>query len=201
MRYLYFQVELENSLHNEFTIQEQATTVNEDPAERSPYKIQLIMQVYKRFMNEYINSLTGEPLELLWAVTSGICSSSEDVNYIRKSVALIQQSENAQFVKGVINGLHESLLKQVREKPGQTDLSKNSVVKYFDLLEMEDKAFMKTLRMWLLVGIRVFEEFEHNAVVMGREQLMDAAKNIPAQLESYYAKVAAGIKALEGNKK
>jgi len=201
MRYLYFLVELENSLHNEFTIQEQATTVNEDPAERSPYKIQLIMQVYKRFMNEYINSLTGEPLDLLWAVTSGLCSSSEDVSHIRKSVALIQQSENAQFVRGVINGLHESLLNQVQKKPGQTDLSKSSVLANFDLLEAEDKAFMKELRMSLLAGIKVFEELEHNTVVTGSERLIDAAKNIPTQLESYYAKVASKIKKLERNKK
>jgi hypothetical protein len=159
------------------------------------------MQVYKRFMNEYINSLTGEPLELLWAVTSGICSSSEDVHHIRKSAALVQQSENGQFVKGVINGMHESLLKQVQEKPGQTDLSKNSVVKYFDSLETEDKAFMKELRMSVLAGIKVFEEFEYDAVVKGSEQLIDAAKNITMLLEAYYARVASGIKALDRNKK
>jgi sulfite reductase alpha subunit-like flavoprotein len=201
MRYLYFVVELENSLHNEFTIQEQATTINENPTERSPYKTQLIMQVYKRFMNEYINSLTGEPLELLWAVTSGLCSSSEDVNEIRKSVALVQQSENAQFVKGVINGLHESLLNQVRKNPGQTDLSKSSVAAYFDLLETEDKAFMKELRMSLLAGIKVFEEFERDAIAKGSEQLIKAAKEIPTKLESYYAKVASEIRALQPKKK
>ena len=200
MRYLYFVVELENSLHNEFTIQNQATTIDENPAERSPYKIQLIIQVYKRFLNEYINSLTGEPLELLWAVTSGLCSSSEDVNHIRKSVALIQQSENAQFVKGVITGLYESLLSQVGKKPGQMDLS-NSSVAYFELLEAEDKAFMKDLRMSLLVGVKVFEEFEHDAVVKGHGQLINAAKEIPTLLASYYAKVASGIKTLERSKK
>jgi sulfite reductase (NADPH) flavoprotein alpha-component len=190
IRYLYFVVELENSLHNEFTIQDQATTANENPTERSPYKTQLIMQVYKRFMNEYINSLTGEPLELLWAVTSGLCSASEDVNQISKSVALIQQSENAQIVKGVINGLHESLLNQVRKEPGQTDLSKSSVLAHFNLLEAEDKAFMKELRMSLLAGIRVFEEFEQDAIVKGSERLINAAKEIPAKLEAYYARVA-----------
>ncbi|MFN8383527.1 MAG: FHA domain-containing protein [Anaerolineales bacterium] len=194
IRYLYFVVELENSLHNEFTIQDQATTVNENPTERSPYKTQLIIQVYKRFMNEYINSLTGEPLELLWAVTSGLCSANEDVNQMRKSVALIQQSENAQIVKGVINGLHESLLNQVRKEPGQTDLSKSSVLTHFDLLEAEDKAFMKELRMSLLAGIRVFEEFEQDAIAKGSERLINAAKEIPARLEAYYARVASRCK-------
>jgi sulfite reductase alpha subunit-like flavoprotein/pSer/pThr/pTyr-binding forkhead associated (FHA) protein len=201
IRYLYFVVELENSLHNEFTIQDQATTVNEDPAERSPYKTQLIIQVYKRFMNEYINSLTGEPLELLWAVTSGLCSASEDIGHMRSSVALIQQSENAQFVRGVVNGLHESLLNQVRKEPGQTNLSKTSTVAYFDLLEAEDKAFMKDLRMSLLAGIRVFEEFEGDTILKGRERLINAAKEIPIRLESCYARIASGIQSLERNRK
>ena len=152
-------------------------------------------------MNEYINSLTGEPLELLWAVTSGLCSLSEDVNRIRNSVAQIQQSENAQFVKGIINGLHESLLNQVRKEPGQTDLSKSSVLAYFDLLEAEDKAFMKELRMSVLEGIRVFEEFEQDTVVKGGERLINAAKDIPARLESYYARAASAIQALQRNMK
>jgi sulfite reductase alpha subunit-like flavoprotein/pSer/pThr/pTyr-binding forkhead associated (FHA) protein len=199
VRYLYFVVELENSLHNEFTIQAQATTASEDPAERSPYKTQLIIQVYNRFMNEYINSLTGEPLELLWAVTSGLCSSSEDVNQLRDDVALVQQSENARLVKGMIAGLHESLLGEVRKEPGQTDLSKTSVLAYFGLLEAEDKAFMKELRMSLLTGIRVFEELERDTIVMGRERLIDAAKQIPACLESYYARIASAIQSTGPN--
>ena len=201
MRYLYFVVELENSLHNEFTIQDQSTTANEKPAERSPYKVQLIIQVYKRFMNEYINSLTGEPLDMLWAVTSGLCSTSEDVNQIRRSVESVQQSENARFVKGVINGLHEALLKQVREKPGQTDLPKDAVTAYFDLLEAENKAFMKELRMSVLAGIRVFEEFEQDTVNKGGGRLIDAAKDIPSKLESYYAKVASAIRSFGPNVK
>ena len=112
-------------------------------------------------------------------------------------MALIQQSENAQFVKGVVAGLHEALLNQVRKEPGQTDLSKSSVVAYFDLLEAEDKAFMKELRMSVLTGIRVFEEFERDTIVTGRERLVNAAKEIPTRLESYYARVASAIQALQ----
>jgi len=200
IRYLYFVVELENSLHNEFTIQDQATTVNERPSERSPYKTQLIIQVYKRFMGEYINSLMGEPLELLWAVTSGICTSSESVNLIRNRLALVQQSEHAKFVKGMIDGLHGSLLDQVQKKPGQTDLSKKPVVAYFALLEVEDKAFIKEIRMLLLAGIKAFEEFEHETVVMGRERLIETVKEIPDLLASYYARIVSSIRSLDQNK-
>jgi len=197
MRYLYFVVELENSLHNEFTIQDQSTTANEIPSERSPYKTQLIIQVFKRFINEYINSLIGEPLELLWAVTSGLCSSSEDVNQIRNSVALIQESANAQFVKGIINGLHEALLNQVRKEQGQTDLSKSPLMANFDLIEAENKAFMKELRLSLLAGIRVFEEFETDAVNQGGGQLIETVKGLPNRLASYYARITLRIQGLE----
>jgi sulfite reductase (NADPH) flavoprotein alpha-component len=197
IRYLYFVVELENSLHNEFTIQDQSTTANELPSERSPYKTQLLIQVYKRFMTEYINSLTGEPLELLWAVTAGLCSSSENVNYMRSTVAQVQQSENAQFVKGLVNGLQETLLKQVREKPAQTDLLGTQVVAHFDLLQAEDKVFMRELRMTLLEGIRLFEQLERDTIAKGGAQLIDAAKKIPSCLSAYYANIASTIDSLE----
>jgi len=200
VRYLYFVVELENSLHNEFTIQDQSTTANENPADRSPYKAQLIIQVFNRFLGEYINSLTGEPLELLWAVTSGLCASSEDVNQMRKRLSVIQQSEDAQFVKGVIHDLHQSLLNQVRNEPGRTDLSTTAAVAYFHLLEAADKAFMKELRMSLLTGIRVFEEFEADTIIKGHEQLINAARDIPARLSSHYAWLASAIRSLRQNK-
>jgi hypothetical protein len=192
---------LENSLHNEFTIKDQATTANENPSELSPYKTQLIIQVYMRFMNEYVNSLTGEPLELLWSVTSGLCSTSEDANWIRNEVTLIRQSQNAQLVKDAIVGLNQSLLNQVRKEPGQADLSETSVTAYFDLLETEDKALMKDLRMSVLEGIRVFEEFERDTVVKGRERLINAAKEITLKLASYYARVVSGIQSVERKKR
>jgi hypothetical protein len=119
------------------------------------------------------------------------------VNQIRNSLARIQQSENAQAVKRLIDGLHASLLDQVRKKPGQTDLAGTSLVAYFDLLEAEDTAFMKELRMSLLAGIRVFEEYERDAAAKGSEQLLNAARDIPARLEAFYARVASGIQTLE----
>jgi hypothetical protein len=91
------------------------------------------------------------------------------------------------------------LLGEVRKEPGQTDLSKTSVLAYFGLLEAEDKAFMKELRMSLLTGIRVFEELERDTIVMGRERLIDAAKQIPACLESYYARIASAIQSTGPN--
>jgi len=80
-------------------------------------------------------------------------------------------------------------------------LSKSSVLAYFDLLEAEDKAFMKELRISLLAGIRVFEEFEHVAIIKGSERLVNATKEIPTRLESYYSKVASGIQSLQRNVK
>jgi hypothetical protein len=148
-------------------------------------------------MTEYINSLTGEPLELLWAVTAGLCSSSENVNYMRSTVAQVQQSENAQFVKGLVNGLQETLLKQVREKPAQTDLLGTQVVAHFDLLQAEDKVFMRELRMTLLEGIRLFEQLERDTIAKGGAQLIDAAKKIPSCLSAYYANIASTIDSLE----
>ena len=93
VRYLYFVIELENSLHNEFTVQEKSTTRHELPDALSPYKAQLMLQIYKRFTKEYIGSVMGEPLQSVWAVTSGLCAPNEDVRWMSNRIKSVEQSK------------------------------------------------------------------------------------------------------------
>jgi hypothetical protein len=58
---------------------------------------------------------------------------------------------------------------------------------------------MRDLRMALLVGIRVFEEFEGNTITLGSEQLIACIKSIPTVLDDYYTKLFAQIDRLEIN--
>ena len=64
---------------------------------------------------------------------------------------------------------------------------------YFEILETADKNFMRDLRMALLAGIRVFEEFEGSTIVLGRERLIEAVKSIPNVLDTYYTNLFARL--------
>jgi sulfite reductase (NADPH) flavoprotein alpha-component len=197
MRYLYFVVELENSLHNEFTIQEQSTTRHELPNALSPYKAQLLLQIYKRFTKEYIGSVMGEPLKNLWAVTSGLCAPSEDVRKISNTLQIIEQSENARRIGQLGDRLTTMLETIVQHGPGANNALLNEMGSYFDILETAGKSFMRDLRMAILVGICLFEELEGNTLALGSERLFEAVQSIPNVLDTYYTNLFAQINILE----
>ncbi len=194
VRYLYFVIELENSLHNEFTVQEQSTTRHEAPDALSPYKAQLMLQIFKRFTKEYIGSVMGEPLHSVWAVTSGLCAPNEDVRWSADAVKHVEQTEKAHRVEQ----LHAELATMLETVVLQADdVLLQRMGRYFEMLEMADKKFMRDLRIALLAGIRVFEEFEGDAIVLGRERLLTAVKSVPDVLEAYYTNLFTQLEALE----
>ncbi len=199
VRYLYFVIELENSLHNEFTIQEKSTTRHEIPDVLSPYKAQLMLQIYKRFTKEYIGSVMGEPLHSVWAVTSGLCAPNEDVRWISNTIKSVEQTEEARKVGQLGDKLVTMLETIVQHGAEADDVLLQQMELYFEILETADKNFMRDLRMALIMGIRVFEEFEGDTIVLGGERLLEAVKSIPNVLDTYYTKLFAQLKRIEGS--
>ncbi len=139
----------------------------------------------------------GEPLETLWAVTSGLCAQNEDRRWIRDAVAENQQTVAAQTVERLNDELVVRLKTIVEQSVGPNDPAVKMLAAYGDLLEAEDKKFMNDLKLALRVGVQVFEELERDTIRQGSDQLLVAARAIPKLLEGYYDRVISGIQALE----
>ena len=197
IRFLYFVVELENSLRNDFSILQEPTTRDEEPTSRSPYKTQLMLQSYKRFANQTLTDVMGESLETLWAVTSGLCAQDQDVRWIRGEVAGLRQSEDAQTVERLTERLAGMLDDIVQQAAGPEDPAVNQLAAYGDLLELEDQRFMDEMKIALLEGIRIFEQLERETIREGGDQLLSACKAIPGVLRAYYARVVSGVQSLD----
>ena len=148
-------------------------------------------------MHEYITVVTGEPLESLWAMTSGLCAQNKDVRWMQSAVDAIRQTEEAQAVEQLSNNLAGELKTIVQRNANPDDPSMELMDAYFDLLEIEDKQFMREMRLALRAGIQVFEEFERDTISQGNARLLEAAGEIPSVLEAYYARVFSGIQVLE----
>ena len=197
MRFLHFVVELENSLRNDFSILLEPTTRDESPTSRSPFKTQLMLQSYKRFAHQYIPDVMGESLESLWAVTSGVCAQNEDVRWIGKAVAAVQESEAAKSVHQ-LNDRLVGMLENIVERSADTDdPAVIQLAAYGDLLEQEDKRFMGEMKMALLAGIQIFEEFERDSIRQGGDRMLNACKAIPGVLEAYYDRVVSEARAID----
>ena len=50
---------MENALHNDFAIQQRATTGDEPATSTSPYETRFLIEVHKRSMFNYVQGLCG----------------------------------------------------------------------------------------------------------------------------------------------
>jgi sulfite reductase (NADPH) flavoprotein alpha-component len=199
VRFLYNIVEMENALHNDFTLREQTLTRGEAPSDQSPFKTQLLIDAHSRFMLNYAHGAMGQPLENIWAVTSGLCTQEEDVRWMHDTVQAIQQKEAAVAVQQLADSLIGKLEALVERNAAPADPMVAELTAYTDLLELEDLRFMSELKHALREGIKVFEEFERETIRLGSQRLLDAAKATPSVLEGYYARVYAGIQEIESS--
>ena len=79
VRFLYNVVEMENALHNDYSLKKHTLIADDSPDAYPPLKLQYLLEVHDRFMVNYVEGSLGTALEDLWAATSGICSQIQDV--------------------------------------------------------------------------------------------------------------------------
>jgi sulfite reductase alpha subunit-like flavoprotein/pSer/pThr/pTyr-binding forkhead associated (FHA) protein len=189
IRLLYNVVEMENALHNDFTLQEQALTRDETPDSYSPLKLQFILEAHDRFLVNYVEGTMGLQLDSLWAVTSGACAHNQDVRRLRKAVDAIRGSQEAATVARLSTELAARIRAIADRDLDDHDPAVQLARDYCALLEAEDKRFLREVKMTLRAGIRVFEEHEHETIRQGGPQLLEIAQQMPKILETYYARV------------
>ncbi|MFC1878299.1 FHA domain-containing protein [Chloroflexota bacterium] len=189
IRFLYNVVEMENALSNDYTLKEHSLIADDPPDTFPPIKLQFLLEVHDRFMLNYVEGTTGKIMENLWAVTSGICFQNQDVRWIKNEFDRIRQSPEADTVKRLSDELQKRINDIIERNAGEDDPVVKLVKDYCSLLEAEDKRFLYEMKMALRAGVQVFEEYERDTIREGSDHLLEAAKQIPKILETYYARV------------
>jgi sulfite reductase (NADPH) flavoprotein alpha-component len=192
MRLLYNVVEMENALFNDYLLKSQTIIADDAPDAYPPIKLQYLLEVHDRFMLNYVAGTTGEMVQDLWAVTSGICSQRQDVRWMEKELGRIHGSQEADTVKRVSDELQERIDEIVARGLAEDDPAVQLVKDYCALLDAEDKRYLHEIKMCLRDGVLLFEEFERDTVRLGSERLLDTIRQIPRILESYHARVLSG---------
>ncbi len=192
VRFLYNVVEMENALHNDFSLRDHALTGVEDPTAFSPLKLQYLLEVHDRFILNYVEGSTGSVLENLWAATSGLCTQNQDVRWVKERVAGIRQSQEADTVHRLSDELARRIKDIVERNATEDDPTVQLIKDYCALLNEEDERFLHDIKMAVRAGVIIFEAFESQTIAQGSESLLETIREIPKILESYYARVLAG---------
>jgi sulfite reductase (NADPH) flavoprotein alpha-component len=192
VRFLYNVVEMENALHNDYSLKKHTLIADDSPDAYPPLKLQYLLEVHDRFMVNYVEGSLGTALEDLWAATSGICTQIQDVRRIKEEVARIRQTQEADTLNRLSDELQKRIDDIVERECGEEDPTAQLVKRYCALLDAEDKRFLREVKMTLAQGVKVFEEFERDAVRLGSERLLETLKQMSRVLENYHARVLSG---------
>ncbi len=111
---------------------------------------------------------------------------------MKNDIERIRLSREANDVEEVSRGLQKRNNELVERYAGHSDPGIGLLKESCDLLDIEDKRFLREMKMALRKGVQVFEEFERDTVRSGRDRLMAAIQQVPAVLENYNTRILSG---------
>jgi hypothetical protein len=153
----------------------------------SPYTLQLVLEVHQRFIANYLRGLSGEPLQGLWAIACGLGGPGEDVDWMRKVLDTILQSEAAQAVDRVTAALVASL----QDAMDAEDFSRS--VAAARVLEVADLTFLCELKLVVRDGVRIFETYEHDTATHSGVRLLDVCRRQADLYEAFFIRILEAI--------
>lgn len=189
---LYTAVEIENVLANDYGIREAPVTYDEargGPCQ-SPYKTQLLLETHRRFRGQYLTELTGPRLEHLWALSSCLDGSHHDVRWMGQEVGRAHRSPAAAAATAFAEQVGAAL-RSVATPDGRTDGAALAwCVECCARIEREDRSLVRDLKRCLRTGVRLFERWERDTARRGAQDLVLAARQVPAVLQRYFDRLA-----------
>jgi len=193
IRFLYGVTEMQNAFQQDCAIRDQTIVGTDDPGSCPPIKLQYLLEAHDRFAAHYFEGTTGDTLDDLWAVTSGFCSSTSDVRWMRDQIAQVKHNREAEIVRRISAEIQRRIDDLVTRGGDESDPAAKLVQDFCALLHAEDNRYLSEMKMVLREGVKVFEEFETDTIKLGGDQLMEAVQRIPAIVSSYHARVLSGF--------
>ncbi|RYZ59432.1 MAG: hypothetical protein EOP07_04080 [Proteobacteria bacterium] len=179
---LYLVTEMENALRLDQGLQVTVTTRGELATERTPYKIQRAIETHQRFISSYANELGGKPFIELWDLTRGMSSGKS--HWMKDVMNAIHDVPNAKFPTALgikMNQMLEQLVMGELE-----DHTRDIFLHACDKIESIDLELIQKVKECLKRGVKVFEEFEVDALEKGAWRMIAELQRVPVAFESYY---------------
>ncbi len=193
---LYVVIETENALYVDYGIRQSAATYDEISQFRtlSPFKIQLLIQVHKRFIELHVRFLLMK-IQNLWEAISSVCDENND--WMAITISEIQQSEQIAKLTHLTDQVLDLLKSRVASNKVLNGIDCMTIIKKCCcLFEDEDKHFIEKIRLTLRSGLQLFEQYEQNIIKQGGKQLLKLLEEIPYTFSEYNDSLSSGCSGL-----
>jgi hypothetical protein len=184
VRTLYLVVEMQNALNNDFSYMRLVTVAGEEADALTPYKLMLFGNTHLRFFDHYFHGSLGEDMQLLWAVTTGMCAPDQPLKALESALAEVLSSDEAKAV----SRFGDALLKLYKTASARLDDAAfwDEAKALVAAVEAADRRFLANMKLALREGVRVFEQYEQETMRAGGAALVDVLLGVPDVAAAYY---------------
>ncbi len=194
---LWLIVEMQNALRNDQAVQHAATTRDENPDVRSPYRLQRAIETHERFVASYFEVLARETLPNLWTLTrSFLDDAARSVIDGEIQSAGATDESLVSFVRGASDALRAKLALVVDSDARADDPDRRQLVRICRLLEEEDERVIGVVKEKLREGVKLFERFEATTAESAGRELATTCHEATRALGTYLKNV---YRELEGD--
>ena len=190
---LYATVEMENALNNDLGVRHEPVTHDErtGAVRPSPFRSRTLFQTHQRFVGEYLPGLTGERVEHLWAISSGLSDPHADVRWMRRAIGALHDGEDARAAAGLEGRLDAVFARAA----GRRSEARPEEISWCDdvtrELEAADRDLLRRYKHVLRDGVQVFERLGPATLDQGADLLRELVIQLPGVLEAYFRRIAA----------
>lgn len=183
---LFLTVEMQNALRNDYALQRAATTRDEAPDGRSPYKIQKAIETHRRFLRSYVDGLSSETFTNLWLLNLGFFGEAGDEAWMSERMQGVRRMTAGRFVEAIAEALDRTLSELVSSGAGEEHPNRARLLDALAVLETESMRFLADVKSLMRDGVRCFEEYERDTPARGGEVLLATCRRLPEALRRYY---------------
>ena len=189
IRFTYQVVEVENSLHNNFSVRTLSVARPDSPESMTKLKVQLLLNAHDTFYKSSLQDLLGAKLELLWNITLGFCADDISITQLPKAIARVRASAIAKKAEENMAQMTDFLqcLAPTPDDDPQKWASFNHQLQH---LEHCDRTVVSALKSLLREGLLMFEQHEERVIATGKVQLVEALQRVPTVVDQYYVALA-----------
>ncbi|HNH78783.1 MAG TPA: cytochrome b5 domain-containing protein [Anaerolineales bacterium] len=195
VRYLYLVTEMENALINEFSFLDRSTTLGEDPREFTPLKAHLVAEAQKRFLGTFLDGILGEDLNVLWAITAGLCDRRSHYNWMPTSIQDTTLSASALHARA--NYL-QTWIDEWRSQDEEVHKTRfeQAVTQLSSIIRAENLRCFHEIKLAVRNGVQAFERHEALVIEKDGAGLISTLQQIPVIVSSYYERLGGEMQKL-----
>lgn len=202
---LWLAVEMQNALRNDQGVQSAATTRDENPEVRSPYRLQRAIETHERFVSSYFDVLARETLPNVWTLTRSFLEDAALRETADREVEVASRYDEhlLSFIHGSSEALKAKLARLVQADARADDPERRQLVALCRFLEDMDAQLLSVLKAHIRAGVRLFERYEADTPDRAGRELAstcrDAMHALGAYLETVHQRLEADVELVDSD--